>query len=133
MVAGISFLEAPIKFQAPGITIGLGLGIGRLVFAALNKIVWLFAIVWLVAAFATRSNYRDLIIPLIMIGILLLQTCWLLPALDVRASQIIAGVQPASSPLHLYYIAADVAKLILLLGTGAISVSNMVKRVDPIS
>ena len=31
LVAAISFIEAPLKFQAPGITIPLGLGIGRLV------------------------------------------------------------------------------------------------------
>ena len=36
MVFAISFLEAPLKFRAPGITIPLGLGIGRLVFRALN-------------------------------------------------------------------------------------------------
>ena len=37
MVAGISFLEAPLKFTAPHITVPLGVGIGRVVFHALNK------------------------------------------------------------------------------------------------
>ena len=37
-VLGISFLEAPLKFRAPGITRELGLGIGKLVFGALNKV-----------------------------------------------------------------------------------------------
>ena len=36
MVLAISFLEAPLKFRAPEVTIALGLGIGRLVFRALN-------------------------------------------------------------------------------------------------
>jgi hypothetical protein len=36
MVLAISFLETPLKFRAPGITVPLGLGIGRLVFRALN-------------------------------------------------------------------------------------------------
>ena len=35
LVLGISFLEAPLKFRAPGVTTQLGLGIGRVVFAAL--------------------------------------------------------------------------------------------------
>ena len=35
MVLAISFLETPLKFRAPGITVPLGLGIGRLVFRAL--------------------------------------------------------------------------------------------------
>ena len=36
LIIGISLIEAPLKFQAPGITIPLGLGIGRLVFTAMN-------------------------------------------------------------------------------------------------
>ena len=32
MVLGISFLEAPLKFQAPNITTILGLGIGKIVY-----------------------------------------------------------------------------------------------------
>src|SRR3954469_24422250 len=36
MVVAISFLEAPLKFRAPGVTLAVGLGIGRLVFRALN-------------------------------------------------------------------------------------------------
>lgn len=38
MVPAISFLETPLKFRAPGITVPLGLGIGRLVFRALNGV-----------------------------------------------------------------------------------------------
>lgn len=38
MVLAISFLEAPLKFRAPGITVPLGLGIGRLVFQAFNAV-----------------------------------------------------------------------------------------------
>ncbi|MFK8007426.1 MAG: hypothetical protein AB8H03_13690 [Saprospiraceae bacterium] len=43
MVLGISFLEAPLKFQAPNITTILGLGIGKLVFGALNKVEMIFS------------------------------------------------------------------------------------------
>ncbi|MFF3252934.1 hypothetical protein ACFYWP_18430 [Actinacidiphila glaucinigra] len=38
MVLGISFLEAPLKFRAEGIAVPLGLGIGRIVFRALNRV-----------------------------------------------------------------------------------------------
>jgi hypothetical protein len=51
MVLAISFLEAPLKFRAPGVTLALGLGIGRVVFAALNRVeVVLGAAVLLAAA-----------------------------------------------------------------------------------
>jgi hypothetical protein len=36
MVLAISFLEAPLKFRAPGVDLRIGFGIGRLVFRALN-------------------------------------------------------------------------------------------------
>ena len=38
MVLAISFVEAPLKFRAPGVTLPIGLGIGRLVFRALNAV-----------------------------------------------------------------------------------------------
>lgn len=31
MIGAISFMEAPLKFQAPGITLSLGLSVGRLI------------------------------------------------------------------------------------------------------
>jgi hypothetical protein len=36
MILAISFLEAPLKFRARGVSIPIGLAIGRLVFRALN-------------------------------------------------------------------------------------------------
>ena len=48
LVVGISLIEAPLKFRAPGITVPLGLGIGRLVFRALNAVEVVLALVLLV-------------------------------------------------------------------------------------
>ncbi|BCI89282.1 hypothetical protein NIIDMKKI_44880 [Mycobacterium kansasii] len=47
MVLAISFLEAPLKFRAPNVTLQIGLGIGRLVFRALNTVEVGFALVLL--------------------------------------------------------------------------------------
>src|SRR3954462_11203917 len=44
MVLAISFIEAPLKFRAPGVTLKIGLGIGRSVFRALNVFEYAFAI-----------------------------------------------------------------------------------------
>ena len=44
MVLAISCLEAPLKFRAPDVTLQIGLGIGRLVFRALNTVEVGFAI-----------------------------------------------------------------------------------------
>src|SRR5690606_27406864 len=55
MVAAISFIEAPLKFQAPGITIPLGLGIGRLVFFALNVAEAAILLAFTILAFWPKS------------------------------------------------------------------------------
>ena len=56
---------------------------------------------------------------IIIVLILFAETAWLLPALDVRAEQVIAGTAEPFSNLHLFYIGFDAIKLILLflLGT----------------
>ncbi|MBT2558686.1 hypothetical protein J7E24_12885 [Hymenobacter sp. ISL-91] len=117
LVAGISFLEAPLKFTAPGITVPLGLGIGRLVFQALNKVEIGLAVLAIVAAFRLKVP-ANLVLPLgLLAAVLAAQTLWLLPALDVRALALLAGRTPPASDLHHIYIGAEVFKLLLLLGT----------------
>src|SRR3954468_14942301 len=53
MVLAISFVEAPLKFRAPGVTLQIGLGIGRLVFRVLNGCELALAVV-VAASFAIR-------------------------------------------------------------------------------
>lgn len=119
-VAAISFMEAWLKFRAPGITVPLGLGIGRLVFFALNKMEWIFALL----IFGTmlwnqnwtlEGNQLILIIPLL---ILILQTVWLLPALDARAELHIQGKTVSPSYLHLYYVLGEITKVSVLSCVG---------------
>ena len=66
MVVAISFLEAPLKFRAPGVTLPIGLGIGRLVFRALNaaELVWAVAILVAVAMFRASGAMDLLVRPL---------------------------------------------------------------------
>src|SRR3954467_7605999 len=58
MVLAISFLEAPLKFRAPGVTIPLGLGIGRLVFRVLNLVEAVLAAAVVVAVAAGGAPAR---------------------------------------------------------------------------
>lgn len=118
MVAGISFLEAPVKFTAPYVTLEIGLGIGRLVFGYLNKVEIVLCTLLLLGAINSKPGQRTWVWTLTLTGILLLQTFWLLPALDVRALAIIAGNNPGESMLHLAYVLLEVTKFILLLLTG---------------
>ena len=119
-VFGISFLEAWLKFRAPGLTMQVGLGIGRLVFNALNKVEWAFAIlilgifIWNRQIYMDRSNIYFLIVLLILI----VQTIWLLPLLDKRAEEIIEGNQIGHSRLHIYFVICEVIKVVSLCITG---------------
>lgn len=121
MVAGISFLEAPLKFTAPHITVPLGVGIGRVVFHALNKVeIVLAAVAGCCAVYLPLP--RIVRGGLALLGTLvLLQTCWLLPALDARAEALLAGHAPPPNYQHWLYIATEATKLLALLGTGTLA------------
>lgn len=114
MVAAISLLEAPLKFQAPGITTALGLGIGRLVFGALNAVeLVLLALLTLALAGAAAGRLRWWLTGGLW-ALLAVQALVLRPLLDDRAQVIIDGGVPPASSLHLLYIALEGAKLAVL-------------------
>lgn len=119
-ICAISFLEAWLKFKAPGVTLPIGLGIGRLVFAALNKTEWVFAISILIGVY-TKPSITEINIKapfLITVLILLSQTIWLLPALDARAEMYINNQTVAPSNLHIYYVFAEIIKVFCLFYFG---------------
>ncbi|MGH1438305.1 MAG: hypothetical protein ACRBG0_27980 [Lewinella sp.] len=116
-VGAISFMEAWLKFQAPGITLPLGLGIGRLVFNALNKVELVLSIV-IIASMVfggiKKIKWEHLLFFLPFL-IVVLQSTWLLPALDIRAEMHIQGRNVPSSNLHFCYIGMEVIKVTCLM------------------
>lgn len=102
LILGISFLEAPLKFQAPGITTELGVGIGRLVFGALNKVelvLWGLVFILILIAFPFLPKRPPWIAFLTLSVILALQTFYFLPVLDGRAERLLSG-NPAPASWH---------------------------------
>jgi hypothetical protein len=120
MVIAISFVETPLKFRAPGITVPLGLGIGRLVFKALNIAESALAVLLLVTLATGHGDGRGWIPALVATACLVTQMAVLRPALDRRAAAIIAGGEVAPSRLHLGYVALEVAKVLALVTAGAL-------------
>ena len=119
LVCGISFLEAWLKFRAPGVTVPIGLGIGRLVFGALNKTEWILAVIVIISAFkhnetliSARNGYL-----LLAVILLALQTIWLLPTLDARAQLVIDHQPLPPSNLHYAFIGAELLKTACLFAT----------------
>jgi len=115
-VGAISFLEAPLKFKAPGVALKDALSIGRLVFHALNRMEWISAVLsWLILLRLRVVRTRGALLLLGSItAILLFQTFALLPVLDARALVIVRGGESAATWHHMAYIVADVVKAILL-------------------
>lgn len=128
-VGAISFMEAWLKFQAPGITLELGLGIGSLVFTALNRVELILAILLIGTAVANWPIRPGRLVWLaIPIGILILDTFWLLPALNERANSIVQGVQLAKSNLHFFYVGFEVLKIAALTTYGVLETKNTHKK-----
>jgi len=116
LVLGISFIETPLKFNAPGITLPLALGIGRIVFSALNKIEIMCGIGLIATLFWLPLKTKGFYYLLALIaGILLLQTFYLLPVLNKRALMVMAGETPPKSVLHHIYVVIEAVKIISLI------------------
>src|SRR5690606_15375759 len=91
MVLAISFLEAPLKFRAPGVTIPLGLGIGRIVFRALNIAEAALGVL-VVVAVATGGPDTGVIVPTALaVAVLAVQLGVVRPRLNRRSDRVLAG------------------------------------------
>lgn len=124
MVLAISFLEAPLKFQAPGITLQLGLGIGRLVFRALNAVELAFAALVVGVAAANPPEPGPLAAIGVAVAMLAVQTLAVRPALRRRSDAVLAAATaPAGgmierSRAHYVYAGLEVIKVAALLIAG---------------
>ncbi|WP_280400024.1 hypothetical protein [Nocardia carnea] len=116
MVLAISFLEAPLKFRAPGVTTELGLGIGRLVFRALNTVESVLAAVLLPAAVVLGPAGGVWVWLGLAVLILLVQVAVVRPPLSRRSDRVLAGEQLPRSTAHYWYIGLEVAKVVALIG-----------------
>jgi hypothetical protein len=120
MVLAISFLEAPIKFRAPGITIPLGVGIGRLVFRALNAVETVFALVMvatLLFGVGRESWWRIGLVGGVCV-VLVAGAGIVRPAMDRRVRQGPLAEGVPSHPLHRWYVFLECGKVLLLLAIG---------------
>ena len=120
----ISFMEAPLKFTAPGISMAQGLQIGRIVFKSLNICEWAFLVIILLTCLMKKtSRYGFYLIAAISI-ILVLETAWLLPVLDAHAAMVIGGQQPPDHMEHWAYVVLEIIKVpvLLLIGLESIKV-----------
>lgn len=118
MVLAISFLEAPLKFRAPGVTRQIGLGIGRLVFRALNTVETVLAVAILLVVVLDPPPSRA-VLPLVVAGsALAVQVLALRPVLTRRSDAVLAGRSVPRSRAHHAYVALEAGKVLALLTAG---------------
>jgi Domain of unknown function (DUF4149) len=118
VLIGVSFLAAPAKFDAPGLSLPVAMEVGRREFGALNLTELVLAVVTLALAAYARPE-RTIWLGLgLAVVIVFLQWFWLLPVLDARAELIIRGETPEPAPWHALYVGAEVLKLLMLLVIG---------------
>jgi hypothetical protein len=118
MVLGVSFLAAPVKFQAPSLTLPVGLDVGRHVFGVFSKVELLWAVLVVSVSPWSRPDRLVRIALIVVLGVVAVQTLWLLPVLDARVEVLLAGETPQPAPYHLVYIVLEGIKLAALTFTG---------------
>lgn len=114
MVLAISFLEAPLKFRAPGVTLQIGLGIGRLVFRALNTVEALFAVGIVIALALGHPSVSIVVAFAVVVVALVVQLLVVRPRLTRRSDAVLAGQDAPRSRAHYAYVGFEVIKVVAL-------------------
>ena len=118
MVLAISFVETPLKFRAPNVTLPIGLGIGRLVFRALNTVEVGFALVILAIVVTGTTPARIAAAFSVAFTALAIQLIAVRPRLTRRSDQMLAGLDAPRSRGHHAYVFLEVVKVAALAVTG---------------
>jgi hypothetical protein len=116
MVLAISFLEAPLKFRAPGVTLALGLGIGRMVFKALNITEAVLAALLLISAAVVGPGAATWGWLIGAVVVLAVQVVAVRPPLTRRSNRVLAGDDGPRSTAHYWYIGLELLKVVGLIG-----------------
>ena len=124
MVLAISFLEAPLKFRAPNVTLQIGLGIGRLVFRALNTVEVLLALVLVATSIASPPPARVTVAVAVAFAMLAVQIVTVRPRLTRRSDQVLAGLDAPRSRGHYVYVGLEAIKVGALAAAGILLLSN---------
>ena len=122
-VLAISFMEAPLKFNAPNLTRQVALEVGHIVFDALNKLEIILALLFALTFFLKPKKSITFLFGVVA-TLLLAQTVWLFPLLDERTLAIIDGREVPPSSLHIIYIVLEVIKFLGLIGLGVSVTTN---------
>lgn len=114
LIIAIDLIEAPLKFQAPGITIPLGLGIGCLVFLGMNITEVVIALVLALALWRSRADRRSWTLAGAAFALLVVKFAVIRPLLAQHTNAVLAGGE-GGSLTHYFYIATDAVLFVVLV------------------
>jgi len=127
-ICAISFMEAWLKFKAPGATFTSCLAIGKLVFTVLNKVELVLAVVIVISYLPNRAKYLKAEYTLIItILLLLIQTSFLLPKLTQQIDTILSGKSIEPTQWHRIYVLMEIFKVFFLTIYGFKQLQNEIK------
>lgn len=121
MVLAISFLEAPLKFRAPGLEPRVGLAIGRIVFRALNIAELVWAVVLAACLIIGPRTVAVTTLAGVLGAVLVVQLAVVRPRLNRRSDRILAGEGDTDAPrshAHHAYLGLEVLKVAALVALG---------------
>jgi hypothetical protein len=120
IVIGVSLISTPVKFQAPLLTIAVGLDVGRYTFRLLSAIELGLSAAAIVAAILAGARPLVSAAVALVIAAVLIQHYWLLPLLDARVTRILAGESVPASSYHTLFASIEVVKCLLLIAAAAL-------------
>jgi hypothetical protein len=115
--AGISvsgnLIAATAKFQVDALDLSIALQVGRAQFLWISYAEW-FCIAMIVLGLIWNMRMMSILL-MGAVGIFMIQQIGLTPILHARSDQIIAGLSPDHSNVHVIYAILEVMKFICLL------------------
>jgi hypothetical protein len=124
MTAGVSLLATSARFSAETITRPIALDVSRVVFSALNQAELIALILLLIVVRLSGVALKWWGVCGVLALIVLAQSVWLLPQLEIRTQMIIEGLEPPKSYVHAAYSILELSKLAILFVSGFVALSR---------
>jgi len=116
LLVALAFIETPLKFLGPGVTLDIALGIGRLVLTAADIAgAGLLLATTVLVLLRPRVGKPSLWVLGGLWLVLVVQVGVVRPLLNARTEAVLAGLEAGGSWLHNVYIVADVLLVGLLI------------------
>ena len=123
---GGSLIATPAKFAAPSLTMPTALEVGRAQFqwVGIGEMLLAAGLISTLLIIG-KMDWRLAAVP---VGLFAIQRLAVMPSLDARTLQVIAGEPVGPSSLHIAYIVLEVAKFLSLLGAGVWGLSSLMRQ-----